>query len=78
MTRKEFASNLNELIEQIPNIIKGQAQHYIVSGAINLDDYENNFILPKVVLCASLSEVKFQFQPLSDDGKKLVKNLEKI
>jgi hypothetical protein len=76
MTRKEFDAKLNELISQIPDLIKGQAQHYIVNGAIDLDDYENDFILPKAVLCAALAEVKFQFHPLSDEGRKLVKNLE--
>jgi len=78
MTKQEFDEKLNELINQIPNIIHKKADEYWRSGAFDANDYQDDFILPKAVICSAISEVKWQFHPLSKEGKELVKNLEKF
>ena len=45
------------------------------SGAIDIEDFEDNYVLSKWVLTAILKNMMFQFSPITDEGKEFVDNL---
>ena len=66
ITKRQLKAKTKELI-------KNSTKHIdkaIASGAIDLNSYEDNYILPKILLCALLKEEMHQYKPLGDDKKK--------
>lgn len=45
------------------------------SGALDLEKYDDDYELPKIILCAMLKEMSYQYAPNSDAGRKEVKNI---
>jgi hypothetical protein len=78
MTREQFAAKYQELLDDksFMEFFNSKAKSILLSGAIDLEHYENDYQLPKAVLCAVLKEASWQYMPFSPEGKKLVKNLE--
>jgi hypothetical protein len=78
MTREQFTAKYQALLDDADfmDFFNKKAKDILSSGAIDLEHYENDFQLPKAVLCAVLKEASWQYMPFSPEGKKLVKNLE--
>lgn len=75
MTKEQFDAKWNELQKDlIPymNELKNRAWSY---GAFDKDSYDDDFQLPKIILCAVLNATKDQYMPFTPEGKKEVKNL---
>ena len=75
-TRKDVLSKIDELMPDITEFIKQKAEKALSCGAIDLDDYNDDYILTKIVLTAVAKELSYAYRPWSEDGRKEVKNLE--
>jgi len=64
LLKAEMIKSLDKYIEKTIN-----------SGAIDIAGSECNYLLPKIIMSAVLSELSFQYGPLSKEGKKEVENL---
>jgi len=69
---------INEMIPDMNEWIENKAKYFLNSGGIDLESWENNYALPKAILCACLKDVIYQYSPVSPEGKDLIKNLENI
>jgi hypothetical protein len=78
MTREQFTAKFQELLDSpdFMGFINKKAKDILSSGAIDLEDYENDYRLPKIVLCAVLHDMVWQYEPFNDKDKRTVKNLE--
>ena len=48
------------------------------SGYVYLDDYEDNYLLPKILLSALLDELSWQYLPFIKEYREEVKRLREI
>ena len=76
MTKTQLKKKIKELIKQSNKSMIKNLDKIINSGAIDLTQYENNYILPKICICALFKEERFQYKPLSNKARKELKNLE--
>lgn len=53
-TRRNITKRTNELIKNLNKYIKEDVKKLLDSGAINLDEYEDNYKLPKMMIAAIL------------------------
>ena len=75
-TRKDVLSKIDELMPDITEFIKQKAEKALSCGAIDLDDYEDDYTLTKIVLTAVAKELSYVYRPWSESGREEVKNLE--
>ena len=77
MTKRQFIWKLDmmlddEFLEWLKEICLKKFQ----SGGVDPEDYEDNFLLPKICLYVALREARFQYKPLQKHDLKIAKNLE--
>ena len=69
MTAEEFNNNLNELIsdDQLGLIteIKKRAKKMLNSGCVDLNNYANDYSLPKAFLSACLKSLSNAYRPFT-------------
>lgn len=70
ITKRQLKAKTKELIKNSTKHMVENIDKAIASGAIDLNSYEDNYILPKILLCALLKEEMHQYKPLGDDRKK--------
>lgn len=75
MTEKQFKAKFRELAKNVSDHAEKKAMQLIRSGAIDLDDYENNYRLPKLVLKAAFNDAVAGYRPLNDNDRETAKNL---
>lgn len=75
MTKEECLSKIEELKKIAFAQLDKRIDHILWSGFIDLEAYQNNYLLPKMVLCASLHYAAKQLEPYSKKGNKELKNL---
>ncbi len=78
MTAAQLKRKIRECRKRDNAHITNHINSAIKSGAFNISDYEDNFLLAKIVLSAVYSEMSWQYEPLTKDGKKEVENLKKF
>ena len=79
MTNEERLNKIEELKLQALKIIDNRTAKILCSGFIDdIENFEDDYLLPKLILCASLGYTAKQFEPLNDKGLKTIKNLQKI
>lgn len=79
MTKEQFFNKFNELIqENIESQLHIKANTVLRSGSVDLNDYDDDYRLPKLVLVAALRSISHDFAPFYEDGKKVLKKLETI
>lgn len=76
-TKEEILQKVNELLENSNEEIKKHIEKALESGCVNLSDYENNWILPKLFLSAAYGRMQRSFEP-PKDNKALRKELKNI
>lgn len=74
-TRKQVMDKINEMLPDVTASIIKSSERFIKSGAINLEAYEDNYVLPKILLAACLHDIAYQYEPFNKADAKLVKNL---
>lgn len=69
MTKKEVRKKTRKLIRQSCEGMIKNLEKLLDSGAVDYKSADDNFILPKHILCALLKEESFQYKPLARDAK---------
>ena len=75
MTELQFLDKIKEMLPDLNRLILEKAKKVFSSGAVDTESYENNYLLPKIFLCAMGKEISWQYEPHSKKDKKVVKNL---
>lgn len=75
MDKKELNKKIDFLISQISEQLKKDSLRAIMSGALDIDSYNDDYALPKIILSACLKNAYLSVEPLSESDKKEVKNL---
>jgi len=80
MTHKQAMRKIRSMMKECHRGILKECEHLLRSGAIDLEEAEDNFVVPKIVLTVALKNESFQYSPWSWDkaGKRLVKQLERV
>ena len=79
MTKEQFDQKFYELMNQVPALLMERAEYLFEAGAIDLGQWEDNHLLPRVVISSCLTELAgVRFAPLTPKTKKEVRNLLKF
>ena len=62
--------------KDLNKLIDDRIEKALNSGAFELNDYEDDFLLPKIFMTAMGKEISFQYRPHSKEALSEVKNLE--
>lgn len=80
MTEKEqinFYKKLTKLMvkESLNEVIDRKLDKVFKVGVININDFELDYLLPKIIASALLKEAAFQARPLGSEYRDLVEQL---
>jgi hypothetical protein len=75
MTREQFLNKVKEMLPDMNLMLLEKAEEVLLTGAFDLESYEDNYLLPKIFLSAMGEEIKFQFEPFSKVDKKTRNNI---
>ena len=64
MTKEQVIEKTKQLIEQSNNKMLENFEKLLNNGHIDYENAEDNFILPRIILCALLKEESFQYKPI--------------
>lgn len=78
MTKKQARQKTRKLINNAARLMREKLEKALYSGAINLENYDDDFELPKIIVNALLKDAAFQFGPLTEDNRKAAENLYKF
>ena len=77
MTKAQFTKKVKSMKKDLISYIEKECMRLYDCGGVEPKNYENNYLLPKIVLSVALKNAAFQHEPLSD-YRKVSKNLEKF
>jgi hypothetical protein len=75
MTQTQFIKKIRSMKKDINEYVEKESLRLFNSGAIDRSTYAADFLLPKIILCATLENLCRQYLPLGDRGKKELANL---
>ena len=75
MTKTQFTKRLKEMTRNTKRLTEEECIRLFESGAINTGDYEDNYLLPKIILTVALENIAWQFKPLNPQDNREVANL---
>ena len=78
MTKNQARKKTRELIRKASSLMREKLEKALVCGALDLDSYEDDYILPRIIVCALLEDAKYRFRPLHKDFKKEIDNLNRF
>lgn len=78
MTRQEVRKKTRELIRRSASDMRKNIERVLKSGAINLEEYEDSYLLPKIIIIALLKEEIFQHEPPESFRKEAMKEVDNI
>ena len=70
MNKEQFESKANDLLDNLPELFNKAVFSFLQSGTIDLNDYEDDYVLPKLFMSAFLDLAKQQYKPHFSDHKK--------
>ena len=79
MSREELIEKCNELFAQIAEAMPKDLEKLLNSGAVDYESADNDYILPKKIICAILMEEQHQYKLHSwnkSDEHKIKKEIE--
>lgn len=74
-TKESVLEKIEEMLPNIQELVVRKATQALDSGAINLEDYKDNYLLPKIILCAIGDVIQSQYKPPMKKDQKEVKNI---
>ena len=77
MTKKQIQKKTRQLIRESAQSMRKNIDRILLSGAVDITAYEDNYILPKMIICALLKEEQHQYKPL-DNNKQMDKDIENM
>ena len=78
MTRKQTRQKTRELINNAAKLMREKLEKALYCGAINFDNYDDGYELPKIIVSTLLKDASYRFSPLTKKGKKEANNLYKF
>lgn len=75
MEHKSVLTKIEEMLENDKADALSRAEKALTSGALDLDSYEDNYLLPKIILSAIYSELAYQRRPHSKCDQETIDNL---
>jgi len=76
-TKEQFLKKVDEMTgEEFKKWIMEKAEKAFTSGAISGEDFEDNYLLPKIFMSALGEEIKFQYKPLNKKHLNIRNNLQ--
>ena len=78
MTKEQLIEKCNQLFAQVTENMPKDLEKLLNSGGVDYESVDNDFILPKKILCAILMEEQFQYKPLVWNDKEFRKNKKEI
>jgi len=75
MTKKQFDKKFDKMLGDAIHVIREKVKDYFGQGAIDITSYEDDYLLPKIVLCATLQHCANQYEPFLKKDKDEVENL---
>ena len=67
MTEEEFIMRVAEMIPDLTSLVMDRARKLMDSGAIDLEEWENNYRLPKIFMQAMGKEIASQYRTTEKD-----------
>lgn len=64
MTREQALSKLDEMMPDLMEAIRRKYESALRCGALDLEEWQDDFRLPKVILTAVLEDMTTQYQPI--------------
>ncbi len=78
MTKKEFSSNITELVQTTCEDMLARISKLVEANSLPLDDYPNDYLLPKMVMSALCTKMSQQWEPLTADYRAVARQLTNI
>lgn len=83
MLKKVFDENYDDIVEEATVFLKKEAYKLLGGGEIEIKDYPDNYLLPKIVLVVALGNCinQFSFNPKSVKrlhGQKVLDEIENL
>jgi len=75
MTKDECREKINSMLPDVIELIKQKTEHYLQCGAVETEDFKNDYILPKAILHVCLIDASEQYRSLWKEGQAVIKNL---
>jgi len=75
-TKRQYMTKVRELLRTQNRTIVKRAEALWRSGAIEPSEFEDDYILPKAVVCVLDREAAESWRPMSPAHRSLVRNLE--
>ena len=78
MTENQLFMKIDELACKLPADVIKRYKRIKASGALNYEDYQDDYLLPKMLITAILRDLEFQYKPLAatNQQNKAIKNFE--
>ena len=76
VTNIEVMDKVHELLSKSHATIIAKSERILHSNAIDLDSYENDYLLPKMILYVALRECADSWKPNTPSVREDLKNLE--
>ena len=67
MTKEEFIMRVAEMIPDLTSLVMDRARKLMDSGAIDLEEWDNNYRLPKIFMQAMGKEIASQYRTTDRD-----------
>ena len=75
MTDAQLKKKYKELVRKTAKALEIFGEAALKSGAVEMSDWDDDFILPKVILTAGLQNIYSEWRPLNDKDRKEVGNV---
>jgi len=73
--KRAIIKKTRDMIKESAACMEKKIERAFNSGGINLPDYEDNNVLPRIIFTALLKGELDQYKPISNDDKKVAENL---
>ena len=78
ITKEQFLTKFDELTDTTAEEMRKSARKLLLTGGVNLEQFDDDYRLPKIVACATCHEMSRQWQPLTSEDEKEVANVERF
>ena len=75
MTKTQFKKKITSMKKDISHYIDDESQRLFDSGGVDPISYDNNFLLPKIILTVVFKNLSWQYKPFTKEAQDAVNNL---